>query len=125
MERFEQDSALLGAAGEYHAARHYRAQGFSVLASNYRCRFGELDLVLTKKDLVVFCEVKTRRPGSLIPGELAVDQAKQRRLRSAAQHFLTINHLTAGRVRFDVAAVEPDAANDNRFTVRVTEEAFQ
>ena len=72
-----------GQAGEDRAAAWYRARGYAVLARNWRCREGELDLVVRRGRTLVFVEVKTRRTDRFgIPAE-AVTPTKQRRLRDA------------------------------------------
>jgi putative endonuclease len=95
----------LGVSGEDAAAAWYVAQGYEVLARNWRCRDGELDLVVRRGRVIVFCEVKTRsslRFGG--PGE-AVDQAKRRRIRHLAARWLSESPMRAREIRFDVAAV--------------------
>lgn len=99
----------LGARGEQLAADWYVAHGYVVVARNWRCREGELDLVLLATDGdLVFCEVKTRSSDRFgVPAE-AVTYAKQRRLRTLAARFLAAEgRPSAARrgVRFDVAAV--------------------
>jgi putative endonuclease len=99
----------LGARGERLAADWYVARGYSVVARNWRCREGELDLVLLATDGdLVFCEVKTRSSDRFgVPAE-AVTPAKQRRLRTLAARYLAVEGRPspAGRgIRFDVAAV--------------------
>ena len=100
------DPRRLGADGELAAARWYTDRGYTVLARNWRCRAGELDLVLAKDRLIVICEVKTRssdRYGS--PFE-AVGPDKQRRLRRlAAQWLAEAAPFRPDAVRFDVAGV--------------------
>ena len=75
----------IGNAGEAEVARYLRKKGCTLLASQWRCRFGELDLVArNKKGTVCFVEVKLRGAGSIgLPREF-VDQRKQERLRKAA-----------------------------------------
>ena len=51
----------LGTAGESHARRHLEGQGYQFVTANWRCPFGELDLVMRDSDMLVFVEVKTRR----------------------------------------------------------------
>ena len=99
----------LGARGEQIVADWYVARGYQVVARNWRCREGEIDLVVwsRRRDLV-FCEVKTRSSTRFgVPAE-AVTAAKQQRLRVLATRFLA-DHDTqvAGRrgLRFDVASV--------------------
>ena len=58
------DPRHLGRLGERLAAEHFERLGYRILARNYRTRFGELDLVVTDEEVLVFCEVKTRRSGS-------------------------------------------------------------
>jgi putative endonuclease len=95
----------LGAAGEARAAAWYRSQGYRVLATNWRCREGELDLVVTRGRLVVFVEVKTRRTDRFgVPAE-AVTVTKQRRIRMLASRFLQANEVRPSELRFDVVSI--------------------
>jgi putative endonuclease len=97
----------VGAYGERIAERHLIAQGLVVIARNWRCREGEIDLILREGDDVVFCEVKTRR-GTLYgtPAE-AVVSAKARRLRRLAARWLADTRIRPREVRFDVVSVLP------------------
>ena len=99
----------LGARGEDRAADWYRAAGYEVIARNWRCPEGELDLVVSLPGELVFCEVKTRSSDRFgVPAE-AVTAAKQRRLRALAARFLAEHPAVAGAavgsIRFDVVAV--------------------
>src|ERR671918_2011481 len=100
----------LGARGEALAADWYVASGYDVVARNWRCREGELDLVVARPGEVVFCEVKTRASDRFgVPAE-AVTVAKQRRLRTLAARFLDERAGAASgsarpSIRFDVVAV--------------------
>ena len=99
----------LGARGEQLAADWYVAHGYQLVARNWRCREGEIDLVVLAADGdLVFCEVKTRSSDRFgVPAE-AVTPAKQRRLRVLAARYLAGQGVRpAGRhgIRFDVAAV--------------------
>jgi putative endonuclease len=99
----------VGAQGEDLVASWYSASGYRVLARNWRCREGELDIVASKGRTLAICEVKARS-GSLfgLPAE-AVGRAKQARLRRLAARWLAENRERAGghpwTVRFDVASV--------------------
>lgn len=97
----------LGAKGEDLAAGWYTRRGYTVLGRNWRCREGELDLVLSRDRCVVFCEVKTRTgSGFGLPAE-AVTGEKQRRLRRLATRWLGEQPASVrfADVRFDVACV--------------------
>lgn len=95
----------LGAAGEDLAARWYVDAGYKIVARNWRCRDGELDLVLRGRGTIVFCEVKTRSSDRFgVPAE-AVTATKQRRIRALAAQFLREHPQRARAVRFDVASV--------------------
>lgn len=100
------DHLRLGAHGEGLVARRYELDGYRVLARNWRCPVGELDLVLARGALVVVCEVKTRSSARFGSGLEAVDRAKQRRLRRlAALWVATEAPFRPESVRIDVAAV--------------------
>lgn len=95
---------VLGQIGEQRAGRWYQQHGFTVAATNWHCREGELDLVVVRGSLVVFCEVKSRSSTRWGPPAAAVTPAKQRKLRLAAQRWLAENRWF-DTVRFDVAEV--------------------
>ena len=107
----------LGAHGEGRAARWYEARGYTVLDRNWRCREGELDLVLARGRTVVFCEVKTRSSDAFGSPAEAVTRTKQLRLRRLAMRWLDEHEVAPSNVRFDVAGVVGDA-------VEVIEAAF-
>jgi putative endonuclease len=97
---------VLGAQGERRAAAWYRRRGYTVVAMNWRCRNGELDIIVRKGDLLAFCEVKTRRNRRFGHPAEAVTLAKQQRIRSLAVMWLRATGTRAHHLRFDVAAVE-------------------
>ncbi|HUV10369.1 MAG TPA: YraN family protein [Acidimicrobiia bacterium] len=98
----------LGAAGEDLAAAWYEAEGYRVLARNWRCRQGELDLVVARPDVLVFCEVKTRRGDAYGGPAAAVTHAKQQRIRGLALRWLGEHSVRAPSLRFDVVAVRKE-----------------
>lgn len=97
----------LGAYGEDKVSAWYAAQGYEILARNWRCASGELDLVCRSGSTLVFCEVKTRTTAAFgLPAE-AVNRTKQQRLRRLALAWLeAVHERPAGAtLRFDVACV--------------------
>lgn len=94
-----------GRAGEDLAAAWYRDAGYRVLARNWRCAEGELDLVCRRGGTVVVCEVKARATGAFGTALEAVTPAKARRVRHLAARWLREEGVRCRRVRFDVAAV--------------------
>jgi putative endonuclease len=95
----------LGARGEDRVAAWYEANGYSVVARNWRCRQGELDVVARRGRVVVFCEVKTRSSTAFGAPVEAVTRTKQARLRVLAARWLEESDLVAREIRFDVASV--------------------
>ncbi len=99
----------VGARGEALAARWYEHKGYEVLARNWRCRDGEIDLVVRSGRCVVFCEVKTRSTDIFGTGSEAVTVAKQRRIRRLAASWLSELGPASARpwvdVRFDVVSI--------------------
>ena len=96
----------LGADGEALVAAWYEANGYVVLARNWRCRDGELDVVAAVGRTLVFCEVKTRTSTRFGAPAEAVTLDKQRRLRRLAAAYLRdAAPFRPAVMRFDVAAV--------------------
>lgn len=94
----------LGRAGEQAAAELYRRRGFIVLERNYRCAAGEIDLILRRGDMIVFCEVKTRTGDAYGVGAEAVGSLKQHRLRGLAARWLRDRRPGLCTIRFDVVS---------------------
>ena len=97
----------VGAYGERVASRYLEDAGLVVLARNWRCVAGEVDLILRDGPDVVFCEVKTRRGGGFGTPAEAVTGVKARRLRRLAAEWLAETRVRPREVRFDVVAVLP------------------
>jgi putative endonuclease len=96
----------LGAAGEGAVAGWYEAAGYEVVDRNWRCREGELDLVVARGNEIVFCEVKTRRGLAFGAPVEAVTRTKQQRIRVLALRWLAEHADRRARdLRFDVASV--------------------
>ncbi|MGA0357420.1 MAG: YraN family protein [Ilumatobacteraceae bacterium] len=94
-----------GRWGENRAALEYRRAGFEVIDRNWSCRRGEIDLILRRGDLLVFCEVKARARASHGGPAAAVGAAKQDRIRSAALEWLDEHRSGCTSIRFDVVTV--------------------
>ena len=112
----------VGRRGERAAETRYVARGYRVVARNWRCRIGELDLVLARGQTVVFCEVKTRRGSRFGGGYEAVDVRKRQKVRSLAEVFLLQARSFPSAVRFDVASVW--LKHDGSTAVEIFEDAF-
>lgn len=97
----------LGAHGEDLAAEWYRSGGYRIVARNWRCREGEIDLIAARGGTVVIAEVKTRSSRSFGSPAEAVNHAKQRRLRTLAARWLASSDGPRHpvQVRFDVVSV--------------------
>ena len=95
----------LGAKGEAQAARWFQDNGYQVVDRNWRCREGEIDLIVRLRRTIVFCEVKTRSSDAYgLPAE-AVTRAKRDRLRHLAAKWLAQSSIRPVGIRFDVAAI--------------------
>ena len=95
----------LGKAGEDLAERYLKRQGYAIVARNYWCPLGEIDLIAVNRRVVVFVEVKTRRVDTSGAPLESVNAAKQRRLKRIALHYLSKHHLHDRDVQFDVVGI--------------------
>ena len=112
-----------GDRGERAAAEFLERRGCEILAAQWRCRYGELDLVARSRDGVIcFVEVKLRGAGAIgLPREF-VDGRKRDRLRKAAMAYLLETGLDDVRARFDVAEVY--VGKNGSLRVEYLEDAF-
>jgi putative endonuclease len=94
-----------GTRSERAATRFLRRQGFRILASNYTCPHGELDLIALDERCVVFVEVRSTGGDDPERPAASVDETKQRRLTRLALYYLQEHHLLDCSARFDVLAL--------------------
>ena len=98
----------LGAWGEKVAREQLQAQGYTIVAQNWRCPLGEMDVIAQEGDTLVFVEVKTRRGRDSGSPEEAITPHKARKLWSVAQSYLSEKELGDIPWRLDMVAVELD-----------------
>jgi putative endonuclease len=95
----------VGKYGEDLAARHFVGAGFTILARNWRCASGEIDIVARDGDVLVIAEVKTRRSTAYGTPAEAITRRKVDKLRELAMMWLRENPGRGASVRFDVVSV--------------------
>ncbi len=101
-------NAKRGKEGEELALKFLKRSGYRIVERNYRCRYGEIDIIARDGEVLVFVEVKARTSGAFgLPVE-SVDARKQRHIINASTEYLARNGLTDTPARFDVVSVEMD-----------------
>lgn len=112
----------LGNRGEDAAVRELQRMGYRILARNYRCDAGEIDIIAEHRDVIVFVEVKARSPRALLPPEEAVDHNKRARIRNSAKFYLAPYRRPSPH-RYDIVSVYLDEG-DQVSRVEVHRAAF-
>jgi putative endonuclease len=112
----------VGKAGEEAAVQYLQQHGYRILERNYRCRFGEIDLIARDGRTLAFVEVKTRRSQRYGPAAAAVTLEKQRHLIKASQLYLIQKKKANEFCRFDVVTVAMDAQQPR---IELIKDAFQ
>lgn len=115
-----------GRAAEDAALRYLQAKGCALVQRNYRCRLGEIDLVMRDGGSLVFVEVRARGSDAFGGAAASVGHGKQRRLSAAARHFL-MTHPREARLpaRFDVVAISgPGGENSTRWIRAAFDSAY-
>lgn len=116
---------LTGAWGEAQAAEYLKKKRYTLVAAGYRCRFGEIDLIVKDRKYLVFVEVKLRKSDSYAHAYEYVDRRKQDRLRATASLYLSQNP-TDLQPRFDIIEIYAPAGMDTlRPEIHHMEDAFQ
>ncbi len=112
----------IGRQGEEYTCAYLQKQGINVLARNYHCRGGEVDIIAREGDTVVFVEVKTRGGGGFGSGAEAVTPAKIKKIIHAAQNYIMNEVPREESFRFDVAEV---FLRDGLFSMNYIKNAFE
>ena len=116
---------LAGAWGEALAAEYLRKKRFQLVAAGYRCRFGEIDLIVRDRNHLVFVEVKLRKSDRFAGAAEYVDRRKQDRIRITASLYLS-EHPTTLQPRFDVIEIYgPQGTQTVDPIINHLEDAFQ
>ncbi len=103
-----------GQAAETQACHYLSERGLRLVTRNYRCRHGEIDLVMRDGSTVVFVEVRYRANRNFAGGAETVDRRKQSKLVATAMHYLQSHPDAAARpARFDVVAIASDRGEDH------------
>ena len=98
----------IGSKYEQAIGYYLEQQGYEILEYNYRCRFGEIDLIAKEGDTLVFCEVKYRKNSWQGSSLEAVNGKKQRTIYKVAEYYLYTHYLKNIPCRFDVVGIEDD-----------------
>ncbi len=118
-------SKITGAWGECLAAEYLRKKKYTVEASGYSCKFGEIDLIVSNRKYLVFVEVKLRKKAEFAAAMEHVDQYKQDRLRVTASMYLA-KYPTKRQPRFDVIEIyAPDGVQTENPEIKHLEDAFR
>ena len=116
------DKVSKGKEAEAEAVKFLKGRGYRIMERNYRCPFGEVDLVAKDGDTIVFVEVKSNSTSDFGPPKGRVDSRKQRRIIRSSLHYLTRHRLTDLHVRFDVVSIE---FRDGSVTTELVKDAFE
>ena len=101
-------TGILGNHAEKLAAKYLKSKGLLVVKRNYRCKLGEIDLIMRHQEYLVFVEVRYRKSNSFGGAAASIDAIKQAKLTKAAQHYM-VNHDALNKpVRFDVICLSGD-----------------
>ena len=95
----------IGSIGEKLASDYLERIGYSILQLNFRCRYGEIDIIACNSEYLVFCEVKKRKGSPPFHPSLSVTKAKGKRIRELANLYLMEHEDETRQPRFDVISV--------------------
>ena len=98
----------IGAEGEQIASDYLESKGFKIIERNYRCKRGELDIIAMENDILVFVEIKTRKPDYLKQPFVSVTRSKEKKVLSIADYYIYKNKIRNTRTRFDVISIVLD-----------------
>lgn len=119
------ETKLAGRLGEQAAAAYLKKKGYRLIGMNYSCRFGEIDLIASRKGYLVFAEVKLRRDDRFAQAREFVTRAKQEKIKKTALLWLSQNE-TDLQPRFDVIEIyTPEGRDSGKLQINHIENAFQ
>lgn len=115
-----------GTLAEQMVAEYLRKHGCIIFKTNYRCKYGEIDIIAETRTHILFIEVKMRKEDNLVSPAESVNSAKQQRILLTAKDFLSKTNLEELQPRFDVAEVfyETDSYGERHYKLHYIKNAF-
>ena len=114
----------IGSYGEAIASKYLLNEGYALLNNNFSCRFGEIDIVALRGDIISFIEVKSRYDSLFGEPKESITYFKCKRIIRSAEYYLLKNKLYNYIVRFDVIEIKFNR-NNNNYTINFLEDAFR
>ena len=114
----------LGKLGEELAARELKKKGYRIVERNYRCRYGEIDIIGIRRDVLVFIEVRTKAGSSFGTPEESVTLQKQEKLVSSSLEYINTHTNLPENWRIDFVAVEIDPQKGRATRIELIENAI-
>ena len=97
---------VLGNIGEIKSCEYLESSGYRIIEKNFRCTFGEIDIIARREDTIFFIEVKTRANSSYGEPLESVNPLKTARIRNTASYYLGLKNLTNFEVSFDIISIK-------------------
>lgn len=106
------DRNTIGKESEQLALKYLEQHGLTLIDQNYHSRRGEIDLIMSEHDCLVFVEVRYRKSARFGSAIESVTQSKQAKIIHTAQHFIQRYNPVYASYRFDVVAITPSSTRD-------------
>jgi len=111
-----------GKMGEAIAVGRLKKEGYKIIETNYRTKLGEIDIIATDRDTIVFVEVKARKSSHFGSPKWAVTPKKQKKISIVALHYLKSTNQNTAKARFDVVTV---TLNRDKPRIEIIKNAFE
>lgn len=121
MKSFNKD---IGNYGEYISKTFLIKKGYKILCTNFRYKHGEIDIICTLKDLIIFCEIKSRYTNSFGSPMESVTCYKQKQIIKLSQMYIMLNNISNYNIRYDVIEVSFNSLNTS-YIVNHIKDAFR
>ena len=105
-----------GKSGEHTACRFLKKEGYKIIEKNFRCRYGEIDIIASEKKVLCFIEVKSRKNSNFAVPEEYVDIRKQKKLIKTSLIYISKLKDTESDKRFDVVSVDFESGKCRKIT---------
>lgn len=103
---------LLGDSGEALAVNYLKKNGYEIIARNFKCRYGEIDIIAKENKIWCFIEVKTIAKAKAESPFDTIGKKKMEHIESSAAHYISVNRLGNEKIRFDAVGIKVNGGNN-------------